>query len=566
MKNLASKQLDLFAYVPRVSNRFDEALLLKKLADTRRMDRNLTVMGMRPDLPADKREPIHNAERLAPFGTLVLGLRCSRCPGSAPMPKLRFAANHAAMTTDRSSLGAAIVWWGNARKAVSQPLNRGVRTVSPRGPVPNAGDEHHPHLAAGAAQGGHVILRHRRADQLIGCALRKKDWDSSRQGPWGVSSRKRSPRLDRREVLYRQKAVLQGPLDPLPDKPVIDRLDAFFSQVIDDRQSRRLDDQSDRRAIYAGPRPKGHGGDVLSAGALEIIVEQRREIGGWRGCGYPDELHFRRVTFGEQPGVEACLAALRMAPHAELGCTCSTGDGSRGPYRIEHRTSFADANEIRMRTHGAEARIVGRRDDVAALHQVPEPLYLLEMKDGERRGATRNNSCGRVGPRHDWGTAFGCGPGRNNNHAGDCDRLIMQACGPIENAIRCGASRGEHHGFLPNDRSGRANEFLSCGLVKRALCPHAPCSTKKNGGTRGGKHIENTTWNRSIRMPAHQELSNTFRKLSETANNVVVASFFSEAFAPKIRLEADRKRLDREVQLVVTDGRGEPCLLRKAYR
>jgi len=45
--------------------RLDEPLLLRKLANTRREVRNLIVIGMRPDLPADKRELIHNAERSA---------------------------------------------------------------------------------------------------------------------------------------------------------------------------------------------------------------------------------------------------------------------------------------------------------------------------------------------------------------------------------------------------------------------------------------------------------------------------------------------------------------------
>ena len=73
MKNPASQQLDLFADVPRrvapgakpEPAPVDEALLQRKLADTRREVRNLTVMGMRPDLSADKRELIRNAERSA---------------------------------------------------------------------------------------------------------------------------------------------------------------------------------------------------------------------------------------------------------------------------------------------------------------------------------------------------------------------------------------------------------------------------------------------------------------------------------------------------------------------
>jgi hypothetical protein len=69
MKNPASKQLDLFADTPRVVGpkdpRLDEALLLRELADTRREVRNLTVIGMRPDVSADQREIIRNLERSA---------------------------------------------------------------------------------------------------------------------------------------------------------------------------------------------------------------------------------------------------------------------------------------------------------------------------------------------------------------------------------------------------------------------------------------------------------------------------------------------------------------------
>jgi hypothetical protein len=45
--------------------RLDEALLLKELANTRREVRNLTVMGMRPDLTAKEREIVPLLERSA---------------------------------------------------------------------------------------------------------------------------------------------------------------------------------------------------------------------------------------------------------------------------------------------------------------------------------------------------------------------------------------------------------------------------------------------------------------------------------------------------------------------
>jgi len=68
MRKLAPQQLDLFADVPPAvagkpkDPRLDEALLLRELADTRREVRNLTVIGMRPDVSADQREIIHNLE------------------------------------------------------------------------------------------------------------------------------------------------------------------------------------------------------------------------------------------------------------------------------------------------------------------------------------------------------------------------------------------------------------------------------------------------------------------------------------------------------------------------
>ncbi len=73
MKKLAPQQLDLFVDVPRVvavggkpkDPRLDEALLLRELADTRQEVRNLTVIGMRPDVSADQREVIRLLERSA---------------------------------------------------------------------------------------------------------------------------------------------------------------------------------------------------------------------------------------------------------------------------------------------------------------------------------------------------------------------------------------------------------------------------------------------------------------------------------------------------------------------
>jgi hypothetical protein len=49
-------------------------LLLKELANTRREVRNLTVMGMRPDISADQREVIRQLERSA-RAQVKLGLR-----------------------------------------------------------------------------------------------------------------------------------------------------------------------------------------------------------------------------------------------------------------------------------------------------------------------------------------------------------------------------------------------------------------------------------------------------------------------------------------------------------
>jgi hypothetical protein len=65
--------LDLFADVPPAEAnvgkpkdpRLDEPQLLRKLAETRQIVRNLTVMGMRPDLSAKERELVPLLERSA---------------------------------------------------------------------------------------------------------------------------------------------------------------------------------------------------------------------------------------------------------------------------------------------------------------------------------------------------------------------------------------------------------------------------------------------------------------------------------------------------------------------
>jgi len=113
--------------------------------------------------------------------------------------------------------------------------------------------------------------------------------------------------------------------------------------------------------IYARPRPQGHCSNILPAGALKIMVEQCCEIGGGRGRGHPDERHFRGMAFGEQPGID-CLPTLRMAPYAKSVRSSGAGDPSCGADRNQHRSPFADTDEIRMWPHGAKARIVGRCD------------------------------------------------------------------------------------------------------------------------------------------------------------------------------------------------------------
>jgi hypothetical protein len=87
MKKPAPKQLDLFADIPRLeptAPTVDEALRLKMLADSRREVRNLTVMGVRPDISADQREIIRQLERSA-RAQMKLGLQSlSRGKPKAP--------------------------------------------------------------------------------------------------------------------------------------------------------------------------------------------------------------------------------------------------------------------------------------------------------------------------------------------------------------------------------------------------------------------------------------------------------------------------------------------------
>jgi hypothetical protein len=73
MRTHAQQQLDLFVDIARVGVAgekpkdppLDEAKLQKELANTRQHVRNLIVMGMRPELTAEKREFVGKLERSA---------------------------------------------------------------------------------------------------------------------------------------------------------------------------------------------------------------------------------------------------------------------------------------------------------------------------------------------------------------------------------------------------------------------------------------------------------------------------------------------------------------------
>jgi hypothetical protein len=92
-KRSSKQQLDLFADTPHVvapkAPQADEAVRLKMLADARREVRNLTVIGMRPDISADEREIIRQLERSA-------GASQARAAGAEPWetegPPVRRAA------------------------------------------------------------------------------------------------------------------------------------------------------------------------------------------------------------------------------------------------------------------------------------------------------------------------------------------------------------------------------------------------------------------------------------------------------------------------------------------
>jgi len=72
-----------------------------------------------------------------------------------------------------------------------------------------------------------------------------------------------------------------------------------------------------------------------------------------------------------------------MAPDNEARIATRVWHHARHTHRVYDRTRFADADEMRMRSWRAEARVIGSGDDVSALKQRPQPLNLLKNENCE---------------------------------------------------------------------------------------------------------------------------------------------------------------------------------------
>jgi len=124
--------------------------------------------------------------------------------------------------------------------------------------------------------------------------------------------------------------------------------------------------------------PECHRGNVLAAGAADIVVYQGGTFcRGSRGRN-PNQREFRHIGLADRPDKKRGLASLRMVPDNEARIATRVWHHARHTHRVYDRTRFADADEMRMRSWRAEARVIGSGDDVSALKQRPQPLNLLK--------------------------------------------------------------------------------------------------------------------------------------------------------------------------------------------
>src|ERR1700722_19701288 len=107
-----------------------------------------------------------------------------------------------------------------------------------------------------------------------------------------------------------------------------------------------------------------------------------------------------------------------MAPDGEDFSISRAGELARDADGIEDGAAFADADEIRMRTGGAEAGIVGGGDDETLGEEFVESLNGTEENAGERWSALGDDASGGVGPRDDGASAGWRLAGGNDDDAG----------------------------------------------------------------------------------------------------------------------------------------------------
>ncbi len=157
-------------------------------------------------------------------------------------------------------------------------------------------------------------------------------------------------------------------------------------------------------AVHPRPRPQGHRQQVLAARRALVVPHQGTEFGGRGGRGDAGQAQFRGVARRQKPGVEHRLAALRMAPERDVD-TLFMGQVLRRPHGIEHRPALADPDQVRVRSAGAQAGIVGRRDDVAPTDHVAQAHDLLEPEGRQRRPASWFDAAGRMRPGDDRAAA-----------------------------------------------------------------------------------------------------------------------------------------------------------------
>jgi len=139
----------------------------------------------------------------------------------------------------------------------------------------------------------------------------------------------------------------------------------------------------------------------------DVHCENVLNVRGRCDCRDAEDFEIRRVAWPDNAGPKRCVPPLRMTPHHHAFVERKLGHLPRGTNRIERRTRFAFADQVRMRATLLCEGVICRDHDPASQHNPVAPGNACGWRRHKRRHAFLQQARRGVFPRYDRTRARG---------------------------------------------------------------------------------------------------------------------------------------------------------------